>query len=95
MVRKAALVTLEHLLESSLALGHKPKLWRCSNQVRRRQRARGRSRLSSGAKPRAGAGRRAEAVTDFDTVLQSVRSDSVTERALYGRAICRQAMRAD
>ena len=41
---------------------------------------------------RAGAGRCAEAVADFDTVLQSGRSDSMIERALYGRAICHRTV---
>jgi hypothetical protein len=37
---------------------------------------------------RAGAGRCTEAVSDFDAILAQPASDTITERALYGRAVC-------
>ena len=79
-------------VESSLALGRKAEaleLLESSPAVS----------VSHGPQPalvrgelRAGAGRCAEAVTDFDTVLRSGRSDSMVERALYGRAVCHRTV---
>ena len=53
----------------------------------------GREMLAARAELRADRGRRASAVHDFDLLLRAdAPTDSVTERALYGRAACRGKM---
>jgi len=53
----------------------------------------GREMLVARAELRADKGRRASALHDFDLLLRAdVPADSVTERALYGRAVCRGKM---
>ena len=53
----------------------------------------GREMLVARAELRADRGRRASALHDFDLVLRpDAPADSVTERALYGRAVCRGKM---
>jgi len=53
----------------------------------------GREMLVARAELRADKGRRASALHDFDLLLRAeAPADSVTERALYGRAVCRGKM---
>jgi TolA-binding protein len=53
----------------------------------------GREMLVARAELRADKGRRASALHDFDLLLHAdAPADSVTERALYGRAVCRGKM---
>jgi len=79
-------------VESSLALGQKAEALALLESGPAAAASQGPQPALVRGELRAGAGRCAEAVTDFDTVLQSIRSDSVTERALYGRAICYRAV---
>jgi len=79
-------------VESSLALGQKAEALALLESGPAASASQGPQPALVRGELRAGAGRCAEAVTDFDTVLQSVRSDSMTERALYGRAICHRTV---
>jgi hypothetical protein len=79
-------------VESSLALGRKAEALALLESGPATSASQGPQPALVRGELRAGAGRCADAVGDFDTVLRSGRSDSMSERALYGRAICHRTV---
>jgi hypothetical protein len=74
-------------VEARLALGRRAEALRLI-ETERRPAKESRQIVVVRGELRAGAGRCAEAVSDFDAILVQPASDTVAERALYGRAVC-------
>jgi hypothetical protein len=75
-------------VEAQLALGGRAEALRLIEAERRGPSRESRQIVLIRGELRAGAGRCAEALADFDGILAQPGADAITERALYGRAVC-------
>src|SRR5258706_466003 len=79
-------------VEAQMALGNRAEALRLIEAERRAPAKESRQIVLIRGELRAGAGRCADALADFDAILAQAGSDSITERALYGRAVCYRQM---
>ncbi len=79
-------------VEAQMALGNRAEALRLIEAERRAPAKESRQIVLIRGELRAGAGRCADALADFDAILAQAGTDSITERALYGRAVCYRQM---
>jgi hypothetical protein len=79
-------------VEAQMALGNRAEALRLIETERRSPAKESRQIVLIRGELRAGAGRCTDALADFDAILAQAGTDSITERALYGRAVCYRQM---